>query len=176
MISRPEFFFPFYKTIYLQTKVNKEEVALKLRSLVKTSSAGSKEIFYFSTTGSKKSINTGFVEEDRASILSLFMPKTMGEIHGDPQGTSIRVVFKMNTFTIFLAILVCVPLLMLLINLLHLFEFPPQLRGLGTAGFFGFLLIYFLYRLACKSSTRIIARNLNASEFTLGKEVNKLYW
>ena len=176
MISRSEFFFPFYRTIYLRTKINKKEVALKLRSIVKTSSEGSKEIFYFSTPGSKKNTNTGFVEEDRASILSLFMPETGGEIHGDAHGTSIRVVFKMNTFTIFLAVMVCLPLLMLLINLLHLFELPPQFGRLGTAGFFSFILIFFLYRLACKSSTRIIARNLNASEFTLGKEVNKLYW
>ncbi len=176
MINLSEVFFPFYRTIYLRTKVSKEEVALRLRSLVKTSSPGSKEIFYFSSPGTKKGKNTGFVEEDRASILTLFRPKTGGEIHGDTQGTSIRLVFKMNAFTNFLAVVVCLPLLMLLIQQLHLFQFPPQLLGLGTAGVFSFLLICYIYRLACKSASKIIARNLNASEFTLGKEVNKLYW
>lgn len=176
MINRSEIFFPFYRTIYLRTKVSKEEVALRLRSIVKSSSSSSKEIFYFSTPGTKKSTYTGFVEEDRASILTLFRPKTGGEIHGDTQGTSIRLVFKMNDFTILLAALVCMPLLLMLIQQLNLVQFPPQLLGLGTAGFFCFFLTCYIYRLACKSATRIITRNLNASEFTLGKEANKLYW
>ncbi len=164
-MNRSEVFFPFRKTVFLRTKLHKEEVALRMQELVRPATAASGEIFHFSTPYVRKTSNTGFVVEDRASILTPFSPKIAGEVHGDISGTSIKVVFSMNTFTLFLGIVMSLPLIMSLVQVFNFFQFPPQLTNYLSFGAFGFLLTCYVYRQACNAATKILNQNLESAEF-----------